>query len=166
MNPQALLPEFDHEIAATRRLLERVPDEKLDWRPHARSWTLGELATHVANLPAWGEFTLTTQGLDLAETPPRGPELDRKGILALLDESSGSARKAIEEASAEEMGDDWTLRRGDDVIFTLPRAVVYRTTVMNHLIHHRGQLSVYLRMLDVPIPGLYGPSADDKEGRT
>jgi uncharacterized damage-inducible protein DinB len=166
VNPQALLPEFDREIASTRNLLERVPDEKLDWRPHPRSWTLGELATHVANLPGWGGFTLTTDGLDLADTPPAQPRTDRQGILALLEETSTSARKALEDATPEQMEEDWTLRMGKDVVFTLPKGVVYRTTVMNHLIHHRGQLSVYLRMLDVPVPGLYGPSADDLEGRT
>lgn len=166
MNPQALLPEFDHEIASTRRLLERVPDENLDWRPHPRSWTLGELATHVANLPGWGRFTLTADGLDLANTPPLPPQTDRQGILDLLEETSTSARTALEEATPEQMEEGWTLRKGEDVVFTLPKGVVYRTTVMNHLIHHRGQLSVYLRMLDVPIPGLYGPSADDREGRT
>jgi uncharacterized damage-inducible protein DinB len=161
MDPQALLPEFDQEIDATRRVLERVPEDRLDWRPHPRSWTLGELATHVAHLPAWGAFTLEHQELDLEGMPPTPARTSRQELLSLLDEMARQARGALEGASAEELERPWTLRMGEQEIFSLPKGVVYRTTVMNHLIHHRGQLTVYLRLLDVPLPGIYGPTADE-----
>ncbi|HWR54611.1 MAG TPA: DinB family protein [Bryobacteraceae bacterium] len=164
MNPgQVLLPEFDHEMANTRRALERVPDGKFGWKPHEKSGTLGWLAGHIAMMPLWAKVTLTTPGLDvMAGDEYKQPAMDtREQLLAVFDEHLADARATIEKATAETFGEPWTLRSGEDEIFTSPKAVVMRSFVMNHMIHHRAQLTVYLRMLDVPVPGLYGPSADE-----
>lgn len=163
---QAWLGEFDHEIAQTRRILERVPDGNMDWRPHAKSMTLGRLAMHVAQIPMWTEPTFNQTELDLMPAPdaPAGkwsPE-NREELLATFEKGANTARNALENAAEASLPELWTLKWGDQNIFTLPRVAVYRSFVMNHLIHHRAQLSVYLRLLDIPVPGLYGPSADEQ----
>ena len=162
MNGASLLPEFDQEMANTRKALERVPDDELSFKPHQKSYSLLELASHVANIPTWTSVTLTTTELDLDEPFDRTLPTDRAGVLAQFDEAVSAARSTLEETSAEDMLVDWTLRSGDQVWFTLPRAAVFRSFVMSHLIHHRAQLTVYLRLLDVPVPGMYGPSADEQ----
>jgi uncharacterized damage-inducible protein DinB len=160
----ALLPEFDQEMATTRRLLERAPDEQSSWKPHAKSWSLGDLGTHIANLPVWASMTLDRTELDL--NPPGGqpfPRPEFHGFPALLetfDENVRNARAALAAASDEDFLAPWTLKNAGQVIFTLPRAASLRTFVFNHIIHHRGQFSVYLRLLNVPLPSIYGPSAD------
>lgn len=162
MNGATLLPEFDQEMANTRKALERIPDDRLDFKPHEKSYSLLELASHVANLPSWTAMTLSTTELDLDQPFDWTPPTSREEVLAQFDTVTSEARAALEAASADELTVDWTLRSGDDVWFTIPRAAVYRLYVMNHLVHHRAQLGVYLRLLDVPVPGMYGPSADEK----
>ena len=161
MNGAALLPEFDHEIENTRKMLALVPDECLDYRPHEKSWTLRELASHVANLPTWTAPTFRMDELDLAQPfEPWIPE-SRDEILAAFDKAASEARLALESASTDTFLEPWTLKAGDRIHFTMPKGVVFRSFVLNHLIHHRAQLGVYLRMCDIAIPGMYGPSADE-----
>lgn len=156
-----LLPEYDHEMATTRKLLERVPDDKLAWRPHAKSFSLGELATHVATIPVWGEMTLDRNELDA--TTGQRPELPASAVdlVARFDGHAAKTRAALAGRTDGELMAMWSLKRDGKVIFSMPKAIVWRSFVVNHLIHHRGQLSVYLRMLDVPVPSIYGPSADE-----
>ena len=156
-----LIPEFDHEMGTTRRLLERVPQDGLGWKPHPRSMSLGELAQHVATLPMWGHVTLARAELDLAEGPR--PELVHtvEGLLALFDGHVRQARATLAAAAAAEFTAPWTLKQQGKPLFTMPKIVVWRSFVMSHLVHHRGQLALYLRMNDVPVPSIYGPSADE-----
>lgn len=158
---QALLPEFDHEMQNTRKSLERVPDNKLGWKPHQKSMTLGGLATHLATINHWVDATLGQDSFDVSNVPPQ-PELkSRQEILAAFDKNTVSARKAIAGASDEQLMKPWSLLSEGKAIFTLPRAAVLRSFIMNHTIHHRAQLGVYLRLNDVPVPSIYGPSADE-----
>jgi uncharacterized damage-inducible protein DinB len=161
----ALLPELDHETALTRRLLERVPDDALSWRPHPKSMTLSALATHLGQLGVWGRMTIAESGVDL-EMMGRLADTDlpttRSAILAAFDDKWAGARVALAGRTDAELAAPWTLRRGTRAFFTMPKAACWRTFVMNHLIHHRGQLTVYLRERDVPLPSIYGPSADEQ----
>ena len=158
---QALLPEFDHEMATTRRVLERIPDDKFAWKPHEKSMSLGELATHLATLPHWSEAIVGQDSFDVA-TAPANPKLkSRQEVLGAFDASAAAARKAIAGATDQELMATWSFRMGDKTIFSLPRVGVLRSFIMNHSIHHRGQLSVYLRLNNVPVPSIYGPSADE-----
>ena len=162
---QTILPEFENEMANTRKTLERVPDDKFAWKPHEKSSSLGGLATHLANIPSWTKNTFEQDELDV--TPPGQPpyRLEEKKttaeLLAAFDENVASARAALESATDENWQGKWSLLMGGKTIFTLPRTAVMRGFVMNHLIHHRAQLGVYLRLLDVPVPSIYGPSADE-----
>jgi uncharacterized damage-inducible protein DinB len=161
MIKEALLAEFDHETATTRRLLERVPEDRLAWKPHGKSMSLGGLALHVANIPTWGVTILEASSFDLAAAPGNLPEpRSREDILKLFDGSTKAARGLMDKSDAEYMG-LWTLKRGGHEMFTLPRIAAFRSFVLSHIIHHRGQLSVYLRLNDVPVPAIYGPSADE-----
>jgi uncharacterized damage-inducible protein DinB len=161
----SLLPEYDHELGTTRRVLERVPEAEFGWKPHDKSMTLGQLAGHVANIPYWLTATLAASSYDFAVPDPnRGtdkPE-SRDALLRDFDARVKTARAALANASDAELMAPWSLKNGDQTIFTLPRAAAVRSFVMNHLIHHRGQLSVYLRLKDVPVPSIYGPSADEQ----
>jgi uncharacterized damage-inducible protein DinB len=162
---QALLPEFEHEMANTRKTLERVPEDKFGWKPHEKSMEMGRLAVHLAEIPGWTEHTLAMDSLDV--NPPGGAGYqpaqvkNRKELLELFDKNVASARAAIAGASDEQWMKPWTLLDGGKVVFTLPKAAVLRGFVMNHAIHHRAQLGVYLRLNDVPVPSIYGPSADE-----
>lgn len=158
---QMLLPEFDSEMENTRKLLDRVPDGKFDYKPHEKSMTLGRLASHVAELPSWAKMTIETEVLELQ--PGMQPALaqSRQELLAMFEKSVAEARSAIAAASDDELGKTWTLKVGERTIFSMPRAAVLRGMVMNHLIHHRAQLGVYLRLNEIEIPGMYGPSADE-----
>jgi uncharacterized damage-inducible protein DinB len=158
---EALLAEYDHEMGTTRKLLERVPDDKLAWKPHEKSMTLGGLATHLSNLPHWAGTILNESGFDLASAPPNlDAKTSRAEILSLFDGSTRQARAAMNKSDAEYMG-SWALKRGGQEMFAMPRVAAFRSFVLNHIIHHRGQLSVYLRMNNVPIPPIYGPTADE-----
>jgi uncharacterized damage-inducible protein DinB len=161
---QALLPEFDHEMKTTRTVLERIPEVKASFRPHPKSSTLGELGAHLANLPVWATMTLTQAEFDTA--PAGGPPLKSPGFVSVaemlqrLDANVAQARAHIAGATDADLMAMWSLKRAGATIFTLPRAAVLRSMVLSHMIHHRGQLTVYLRMCDVPLPPVYGPTAD------
>jgi uncharacterized damage-inducible protein DinB len=157
----ALLPEFDHEMTVTRKLLERVPEDRFDWKPHQKSYSLGQLAQHVATIPMWGSVTLNESELDVGGSPQLEPLTSRAGILSLFDDNVGRTRAALVGKSDAELMAAWALKRDGHVIFSMPKASVWRSFVMSHLIHHRAQLGVYLRMHDVPLPSMYGPSADE-----
>lgn len=158
---QALLPEFDHEMQSTRRTLERVPEDKLGWKPHQKSMSLGGLATHLATINHWVDATIGMDSFDVAGVPPT-PELkSRAEILAMFDQNAANARKAIAAADDAQLMKPWSLLSSGKAVFTLPRIAVLRSFILNHTIHHRGQLSVYLRLNDVPVPSIYGPSADE-----
>jgi uncharacterized damage-inducible protein DinB len=156
----ALLPEFDHEMAVTRKLLERVPEDKFTWKPHAKSMSLVELATHVANLPSWGAVTLSQSEFDVA-AHRNTAATSRADLLARFDANIAETRAALVGKIDPEMMASWTLKHNGQTLFTMPKASVWRSFMLNHLIHHRGQLSVYLRLNDVPVPAMYGPSADE-----
>ena len=162
---QTLLPEYDQEMTNTRKLLECVPEGKWDWKPHDKSMPLGRLAGHVAELPNWALNTIRRSSLDL--TPPGGSGFQpyipgsRKELLETFDKNVSEAREAIAGASDEHLHQIWSLQFRGKTVLSMPRAAVLRSVVMNHLIHHRAQLGVYLRLNDVAIPGMYGPSADE-----
>ena len=157
---EALLAEYDHEMGTTRRLLERVPEDKLAWKPHEKSMALGELASHLSNIPNWAATILNDSAFDLATMTKQAPRTSRTEILALFDASQRSARALLDRTDAEYAA-PWSLKRGDQLMFTLPRVAAFRNFVLNHTIHHRGQLSVYLRLNQIPVPAIYGPSADE-----
>jgi uncharacterized damage-inducible protein DinB len=162
---ETLLPEFDQEMANTRKVLERIPDDRLDWQPHPKSHTIGWNANHVANLPLWLTETLTKPSFDVAPVggePYKLPNLgSRQEILDHFDRNVTAARKAIAEIKDEDVGSMWSLLKGGQPIFSMPRSAVVRGMVLNHLIHHRAHLCVYLRLNDIPVPGMYGPSGDE-----
>jgi uncharacterized damage-inducible protein DinB len=160
---QSLLGEVENEMANTRRVLERVPMEKADWKPHVKSGTLAWLAGHCAIMPGWGVVTLTQPDLDVAGVGSAVPKFTtREQLLEHFDGEFEKYRSALQTATDEQLFTMWTLRAGPQVIFSMPRIAVLRGMVMNHMIHHRGELMVYLRLLDVPLPALYGPTADEK----
>ena len=160
-----LLPEFDQEMANTRKVLERIPEDKLEWRAHPKSNTIGWNANHVADLVNWLAQALTRPSLDVAPVggePYPFPKLtSRRELLDLFDRNAAAARTAITALRDEEMVQMWTLLRAGQPIFTMPRAAVVRGVVLNHLIHHRAHLCVYLRLNGIPVPGMYGPSGDE-----
>ena len=164
---QSMLPEFDQEMQNTRKVLERVPDDKWGWKPHEKSGTVGWYAWHIATLPGWATMTIKTENLDIA--PKDGSKMDmpkvenKQQALAQFDKDVAEARAALAGASDQDLMKDWSLLMGGQNMFTMPRVACLRGMVMNHLIHHRAQLTVYYRMLDVPVPGLYGPSGDEKQ---
>lgn len=156
-----LLPEFDHEMGVTRKVLERVPDDKHEWKPHPKSFSLGALATHVATLPTWGTETLTKSEIDVSGNPTVSPLASTADILAAFDRNVAAARSALTGKTDAELAAMWSLRRNGKTLFSMPKSAVWRSFVVSHVIHHRAQLTVYLRLLDVPIPSVYGPSADE-----
>ena len=162
---QVLLHEFDQEAANTRKTLERVPDDKLDWRPHDKSLTMGELASHIANLLTWTEVTLNQDSIDIAPPegapPPQSPATSQNELLEKFDKNIADARNVIANTNDEQFIKPWSLLSGGETVFTMPRSAVLRSFVMNHLIHHRAQLCVYLRLNNIPVPAIYGQSADE-----
>jgi len=162
---EALLPEFDHEMANTRKTLERVPDDKFDWKPHTKSWAMGGLATHLANIPSWAVLALEKDSFDMAPPDAPLPRLEpaksHHDVLAMFDKNVAAARAAIAGTSDAQFFQTWTLLSGGKRVLTLPKVAVVRSFVMNHTIHHRAQLGVYLRLNDIPVPAIYGPSADE-----
>ncbi len=156
-----LLAEMDREAATTRKMLERVPEEKLDWQPHPKSMTLRQLASHVAELPGWVTMALTTDGLDFAANPYEYPPVNStKELLSFFEKSLQSGQEHLANANEDQFEELWTLRNGDAIYFTEPKYEVIRTSFCQ-IVHHRAQLGVFLRLLNVPIPGSYGPSADE-----
>jgi uncharacterized damage-inducible protein DinB len=160
-----LLPEYDQEMAKTRRLLERIPEDRLDWTPHPKSFTLQALLSHVVNIPTWIPMTLEQEVLDMApegqepwKTPQQG---NREAWLNAFDANVAKGRASLAALEDASLGRTWALKAGTKELFSAPKGAVLRGFVFNHLIHHRAQLGLYLRLLDVPVPGIYGPSADE-----
>ncbi len=160
-----LLPEYDQEMAKTRTVLDRCPEDKYDWKPHQKSFSMGALATHLANMPGWGADTISKDSFDVSPpgAPPykEEPVRSRTELLARFDKNVAVARAAIAAADDAQLMKPWSLLAGGKAIFTMPRIAVLRSMIMNHSIHHRAQLGVYLRLNNVPVPALYGPSADE-----
>jgi uncharacterized damage-inducible protein DinB len=162
---QALMMEFDHEMAITRKALERVPDGKLAWKPHEKSMTMGQLASHLAELPSWTIATIREDKLDVA--PPGGPAWEpfkatsTASALATFDKNVAGARAALAEASDGVLMQPWSLLKGGVMVMTMPKIACLRGFIFNHNVHHRAQLGLYLRLNDVPVPSTYGPSADE-----
>jgi uncharacterized damage-inducible protein DinB len=162
---QSLLPEFDQEMANTRKTLERVPDKKWDYKPHVKSGTMGWYAGHLSNIPGWATVTVKQDSFDLA--PAGGQPVQQPGpknlkeALAIFDKNVAEARKALQSASDELLLKPWSLQKAGQNLMTLPKVAVLRGFVFSHIIHHRGQLTVYLRLNDIPVPALYGPSGDE-----
>jgi uncharacterized damage-inducible protein DinB len=158
----ALLPEYDREMGATRRVLELIPDLHLAWKPHEKSMSLAQLATHIAELPGWSPKILEQSMFELEPGAITRREAEsRAAILEIFDRNVTAARLALAARTDPEYLSRWTFRREGREIFTLPKAAVIRSMVMNHMVHHRGQLTVYLRQLGIPLPPLYGPTADE-----
>jgi uncharacterized damage-inducible protein DinB len=161
----ALLPEFDHEMANTRKTLERVPDENFGWKPHEKSMTCKQLANHLAQLPEWATITINEDSFDLAPKdgapPPRELGHSRDEVLRIFDDKVATARAALENVADDRLMKPWSLLNGGNPIMTMPRIAVLRSFVLSHTIHHRAQLGVYLRLNDIPVPSIYGPSADE-----
>jgi uncharacterized damage-inducible protein DinB len=156
----ALLPEFDQEMATTRRTLERVPEDKFGWKPHEKSMSLGHLASHLAEMPGFAVAGLTMDSLDLANYKPWEAK-SREEVLARFDQNVAGARAAIGSADDAKYMSNWSLLQDGKTLMTMPKVAVVRVFMMNHTIHHRGQLSVYLRLNNVAVPSIYGPSADE-----
>ena len=150
------------ELATTRRVLERVPEEHFGWKPHEKSFALGSLASHLANLPLWGIAILSADELDLSVPPSiPGAASTSAELLARWDDHAATLTRAIDALDEGALGRTWTMRRGDHVMISGPRLKVIRGMCLSHMIHHRGQLGVYLRLLNVPVPSVYGPTADE-----
>ncbi|MDE2652468.1 MAG: DinB family protein [Gemmatimonadota bacterium] len=164
MLSKSILPAFNQIVDGTKSVLAAVPEDQLDWRPHDKSWKLGELATHLANLPSWTMATLSVSEFDISPAdggpPPMAALTTSAEMVEALEENAAAARGAIENCSDADLASPWTMLVAGEARFTLPKAVVLRTFIMDHMIHHRAQLGVYLRMLDVPVPQLFGPTAD------
>jgi uncharacterized damage-inducible protein DinB len=164
MSQKGRLAAFDHVASGTRLVLSAVPGDQLNWRPHERSWTLGELASHLANLPNWTVPTLMQSELELSPDaggpPPRAAFSTKEEMLEAFENSVGTARIAIENSTDDDLKSPWTLLIDGAERFTMPKAAVLRSFVFDHMIHHRAQLGVYLRLLDVPVPQTFGPTAD------
>ena len=159
-----IIPEFTHEMHSTRKVLERVPEDKLDWRPHPKSQTIGWNASHLADLPCWTENILTEPSFDLhppGGKPHQSPILKSSlEILTTFDKHVSSALKILESAKDDQVNEIWVLLKGAQPISTMPRHMAFRSIVISHMIHHRAILCVYLRLNDIPVPGMYGPSGD------
>jgi uncharacterized damage-inducible protein DinB len=158
----ALLQEFDHEMANTRKTLERVPDDKLTWKPHPKSMTMGRLAEHLGELPGWALETMNKTSIDISLPFERKEVTSTAEVIEAFDHNVSLAREAIAAASDSAFMQPWSLMAGEKTIFTMPKVAVLRSFVMNHLIHHRAQMGVYLRLNDIPVPAVYGPSADEQ----
>jgi uncharacterized damage-inducible protein DinB len=158
---QALLPEFDVEMQNTRKILERVPNDKLDYQPHPKSMNMGRLATHVAELASWGATTLDTELLEMDSSYKPRIAKSNAELLEIFDKGVADARAKIAAAKDADWGKTWTFKWNGQTVMSMPKAAVMRSVVMNHLIHHRAQLGVFLRLNNVAIPGMYGPSADE-----
>ncbi|MFV0389939.1 MAG: DinB family protein [Pyrinomonadaceae bacterium] len=159
----ALAAELDAESATLLKMIERLPDDKFDWKPHEKSMSVAELANHCVNMADWTDFAINKSELDFAENdgPPKVTNSSAE-LSAQLKEATKKSVEILRSTPDETLFQDWTLRNGDQVFFTMPKIAVIRTFVLSHIIHHRGQLSVYMRLLDIPVPSIYGPSADEQ----
>lgn len=157
-----LLGELDYEMISTRKVLERIPADKFDWKPHEKSMTMGELANHLVEMFSWYKITLETDELDLAAGYEQPKATSAEDLTAIFDKNAAEAKESLQKSSPEVFSELWTLRSGEHVIFTMPKMANLRTFVGNHIVHHRAQLALYLRLNDIPVPSIYGPSADEK----
>jgi uncharacterized damage-inducible protein DinB len=160
---EQMLPELEQEMATTRRVLERVPDDKLAWKPHDRSASMGDLASHIVNMIKWTDATMNQTEFDMGRVPPEEVNQTAKSRAELLewfDANAAVAKQALAKSDADYFV-PWTLKKGDAVFFTMPRYTCMRSFCLNHIVHHRAQLSVYLRLNGIPVPAMYGPSADE-----
>lgn len=160
---KSLTNEYTHECASTRKLLENVPMDKLSWKPHEKSMSLGNLAVHIAEIPEWVPLSIETSELDFSKSPYTSKKIiNLEELLKIHDAAVDAALKSIQNTNANVLvNETWTMRNGDVVYFTMPKIAVLRAFSFNHIYHHRGQLTVYLRLLGIPVPGMYGPTADD-----
>ena len=159
---QSFLSELERESINTRRMLERVPLEKGEWQPHEKSFPIAILATHIAEIPGWTELMIAADELDFSTMKYTPPVIQNSSdLLKLFDENVAKAKAQLLEADEDKYNSSWTMRHGDTVYFTMSKEQVIRTWVLNHIVHHRAQLGVYLRLLNIPVPGMYGPTADD-----
>lgn len=160
---KSLTNEYTNECASTRKLLERVPMDKLSWKPHEKSMALEFLATHIAEIPSWVPMIISTSELDFATTPYQQKKIvTTEDLLKIHDEGTAAALQAIQHTNADVLkNENWTMRQGETIFFTIPKIAVLRSFAFNHIYHHRGQMTVYLRLLGVPVPGMYGPTADE-----
>jgi len=158
---ESLLPEFDHETTMTRVVLERLPEAAFEWRPHPKSYTLGGLATHLAQIPHWGTSILTKDFYDLASSTTREPLTSLQAVLDTFDGHVREVRSALVGLTDGQLLQPWVLRRAEKIVLSMPRVSALRGFVVRHLVHHRGQMTVYLRLNGVPLPPLYGPTADE-----
>jgi uncharacterized damage-inducible protein DinB len=156
-----LLPEFDHEMALTRQVLERLPEDAFGWRPHEKSFHLGGLATHLAQIPRWGRWILQNDFYDLAGTIRAEEQVSRAGVLDVFDGHVADVRRDLVACADAALQAPWALKRGSHVLMSLPRFAAFERFLLSHTIHHRGQMTVYLRLHNVPLPPLYGPTADN-----
>jgi len=159
----ALAAEIQQEINQTIKAIDRLPEDRFGWKPHPKSYSLGELATHISRLVSWFGVSLTTGELDLALSGTRSPGYE--SVASIREEIENNLHKALDalqRVEDAELDKTWKLKRGEAVIFEMPKHVVIRKMVISHLVHHRGQMTVYMRMLDIPVPGMYGPSADER----
>jgi len=155
------IKELEDEAQTTRKMLSRIPDDKYDWQPHPKSMTIRSLASHIAELPSWISMALTTTELDFANNPYKAvPISNTTELMEFFEKSLADGKAHLEKAKEEQLSENWTLRNGDEIYSTTPKAEVIRMS-LNQTVHHRAQLGVFLRLLDVPIPGSYGPSADE-----
>lgn len=161
---ELLYPDLPRELGSTRRVLERFPEGQGVWRPHDKSRTLAELATHVAGIPGRGASILETEERDIAGRTPPAPAGTAAELLAMFDEGAAALREALPRATPESLAGEWTLRAGSHILQRGPRRIMLRVVTISHLVHHRAQLGVYYRLLGVPVPGVYGPSADEPIG--
>lgn len=163
---ELMLGEFQQEMANTRKTLERIPEDRWDWRPHPKSWKMGELATHIANLLTWAALTIDSDTLDIAPPGAKPPRtVAARSLPELLERFDKNCQEAIavfSGVSDEQLLKPWTMLAGGAVVFTMPRIAALRRFVLNHSVHHRAQLCVYLRLNDIPVPAIYGPSADER----
>ncbi|MCC3159274.1 DinB family protein [Hymenobacter sp. 15J16-1T3B] len=158
----AFANELQQELHLTRRLLERVPTDRFDWRPHPKSMPIGKLAWHMANLTSFLDLSLQGTETDMTTVQWPAAATSTDDVLSRFNVTAASVQQTVAAIEDEQLHGPWTMRVGERVIRTMPRRIVLRTLVLNHLIHHRGQLSVYLRLLDIPVPSIYGPSADEQ----
>ncbi|MDB5478074.1 MAG: hypothetical protein JWM96_569 [Alphaproteobacteria bacterium] len=162
MQGQSFIPELQFELISTIKCLERIPFDKFDWKPHEKSMSLGQLATHIAEIPGYAEMIMDTDGVDIAAGGYTPAVINSTSdLVQLLKNNMDKATEKLATVADFPMSQEWTLRKGTEVIFSLPRNATIRSMLISHMIHHRGQLSVYLRQLDIPVPSIYGPSADE-----
>lgn len=161
MTKDALLAQYDRELAATRRLMERIPADKMDWRPHPKSATMAGIGRHLAHMLTWGLLGLTRETSDVSDRSPAGPTATPGDILRMFDTNAAATRVLLEALPEAALADTWSLTWQGRTVMTSTREAVIESMILNHLIHHRGQLSVYLRLNDIPVPSIYGPTADE-----